>query len=214
MWNRIITIMVTFTLFSNLVISASEPTTHNSIITYITSDIAENEEVFRGDCVASIMKLIGVDRKSAEMNRDADYDQPVFNDLCDDDLNTGYIIESKFAGIAVGTGVGNFEPNRIVTVKECLTFMSRCFQSEKMGTDVALEKAKENGLVYAEDNFIQDIDANLKQEDFCLLLTRMLQQKRYKYYAREDNHFSMYRCVDSERSMTYLEMLQQRQEQQ
>ena len=105
-----------------------------------------------------------------------------------------------------------FFPERAVTVKETLAFMVRCLeQTKKSDLDSTFEKAKEYDLIKAEDSFAQNPDSNINQKDFCTLLGRMLHQKRYKYYGRENKRFRMSGNIDEEQSMTYLEFLTRRQ---
>lgn len=104
-----------------------------------------------------------------------------------------------------------FFPKRAVTTKECLAFMIRCLQSDKTDFDLTLEKAKDNGLINDKDDFIQNPNSVISQDDFFVLLERLLQQKRFKYYGRENNRFKMEGNIDEEQHMTYLEFLTQRQ---
>ena len=195
MWRRIITIMILFTLFSNSAILASdyaEDNLCNNIIKSIVSDVAENEKVSRGNCVASVMKLVGIDRTTAEMYADMDFYQPVFYDICDDDLNAGYIILAKFSGVAAGVNtdahnIGNFEPNRYVTIKECLTFMLRCLTGQNIITwDNVILQAKEIGLITEEEYSSFEFDESLTSNLFCTLLSRMLNMNRYLYWPTEE----------------------------
>ena len=105
-----------------------------------------------------------------------------------------------------------FFPERAVTIKECLAFMIRCLQSDKTDFDLTLEKAKDIGLINDKDNFIRDPNSIIGQDDFFVLLGRMLQQKRYKYFAEENNRIYMCGNIDTEKSMTYLEFLTQRRQ--
>lgn len=103
-----------------------------------------------------------------------------------------------------------FFPNREVTVKECLAFMVRCLEEpSKENYDSIIEKAKNYGLISDDDAIVDNVNAALSQNDFLVLLDRLLQQNRYKYYGNENNLFKMEGNIDEEQSMTYLQMLNQ-----
>lgn len=104
-----------------------------------------------------------------------------------------------------------FFPNRVVTVEETLAFMVRCLGANN-DEDIQniVEKAKEYALINSEDIFIKDVGSAISQDDFYILLDRLLHQRRYKYYERLDDGFRMDGNIDEERSMTYLEFLTQR----
>lgn len=127
MLRKIIIIMISLAIFSNLVVSASDRAEDNpcsNIIRAIAPYVDENTNISRENCIASVMQLVGIDKNTAAMYADMDFDQPVFYDI-DNDLNAGYIILAKFSDVATGVNldtrnIGNFEPNRDVTTKECL----------------------------------------------------------------------------------------------
>lgn len=218
MWREIIIIMISFTLFSNLVISASahsEYNSCNSIIKSIASDVAEDEKVSRGNCVTSVMKLIGVDRNTARKYADMDFDQPVFYDMCDDDLNAGYIILAKFAGVAVGVNIdirniGNFESDRDVTIKECLAFMLRCLTDKNIVTwDNIESQAKEVGLITEEEYNSFEFNESLTGMLFCKFLSRMINMDRYLYWPTDEPQLGHEKSmqIDTSRDITYIDWI-------
>lgn len=105
-----------------------------------------------------------------------------------------------------------FFPERAVTVKETIAFMVRCLE-ENNRSDIndTFEGAKDYGILNTKDSFINNADLPINQNDFYILLGRLLQQKRYKYYGRENNIFSMAGNIDEYRSMSYFDMLNNRQ---
>ena len=186
------------------------------------SGFSNPDAITREECLVAIMRVIGVTDEEIEKLNGAD-----LISFADTDAFS-YFGCADLAGIAYGEEcvvdyptertshtLKNtdffFFPKRAITTKECLAFMIRCLQSDKTDFDLTLEKAKDNGLINDKDDFIQNPNSIISQDDFFVLLGRMLQQKRYKYYARENNRFNMNGNIDEEKSMTYLEFLTQRQ---
>ena len=183
---------------------------------------SNSNTVTREECIVAIMRAIGVTDEEIEKLNGCDLISFVDTDAF------SYVGCADLAQIAYGEEcvvdyptertshtLKNtdffFFPERAITTKECLAFMVRCLEKTKE-TDLTstFEKAKEYGLIKAEDGFIQEPDSAINQNDFCTLLERFLQQRRYKYYQRENNVFRMEGNVDEERSISYLDMLQQR----
>ena len=162
-----------------------------AVAPYITENV--NESIKRGDCIATIMKVIGVDQDTADRYANACYYQPVFSDLEYDNVNSGYIILAKFGGVAIGIQsneydtIHDFEPKNDVTLKECLAFMLRCLHDTKnISWNDVLSQANEFGLLNDEEyNIIQEDDL-LTDEMFKTLLSRMLVKKRYLYWPIDD----------------------------
>lgn len=102
-----------------------------------------------------------------------------------------------------------FFPDRAVTLKEALAFMVRCLEPGKIELESAFEKAKNYGLIKADEEFIQKADSQLSQNEYCILLERFLHQKRYMYYNSE---MKMRANADEAHSMTYLDFLTGREE--
>lgn len=185
------------------------------------SGFSNPNRITRKECLVTIMRVIGVTDEEIENLNGADLIAFV------DTESFSYFGCAYLSGITFGEEcvvdyptertshtLKNtdffFFPERAVTTKECLAFMIRCLQSDKIDFDLTLEKAKESGLINDKDDFIQNPNSIINQDDFFVLLGRMLQQKRYKYYNRGNNSFSMDGNIDEERSMTYLEFLTQR----
>lgn len=189
---KIISIIL-FVLLINIPVLASESAEENiikSIAPFIDTDNCT--KISRGDCIATVMQLIGVDKEISEIYADLDFNQSVFYDIDDDRLNAGYIILAKYSGVAVGVNtdtydIGNFEPNREVTIKECLAFMLRCL---KKNTEVKwgniLSDAEKFGLLQSSEvKYIND-DQLLIGGTFRILLERMLNMNRYLYWPLEE----------------------------
>lgn len=186
------------------------------------SGFSNSDTITREECLIAIMRVIGATDEGIEKLNGNDFiafaDTEAFS----------YFGCAYASGIAYGEECAVdyptertshtlkntdffFFPKRAITVKECLAFMIRCLQSDKTDFDLILEEAKGIGLINDKDDFIQNPNSIISQDDLYVLLGRMLQQKRYKYYSKENNGFNMNESVDEEKSMTYLEFLTQRQ---
>lgn len=179
--------------------------------------------VSREECIVAIMRVIGVtDEEIEKLNGD--------DLICFADTDTfSYFGCARLGNIAYGEEcVVNypthrtshtlkntdtfFFPKRAVTVKETVAFMVRCLEEISKGDiNYTFEEAKDYGILNEKDSFIINADLPISQNDFYILLERFLQQKRYKYYGRENNIFSMAGNIDKYRSMSYFDMLNQRQ---
>ena len=199
MWKKVVFFLILISLYINLNVEALnicyEDGQYDKIIKIIAPYI-ENEDniISRGDCVATIMKLIGVDADTALEYADSDYYMPVFLDI-GYDIMSGYIIIAKYCNVAAGVdfyrdGVNNFMPDREVTVKEALTFMLRCLTDPQTLT---WERIMEDSIKFG----------LLKEED---LLCRMLDKNRYLYWPIEElsrgNEKSMQ--IDQTNSVKYM----------
>lgn len=214
----IILIIILFIFFLNFNAFASEET-EDSIYTLIISSIApnimENSNISRGDCVATIMKLIGVDKDTAEIYAGMNFHNHVFYDMREDDLNRGYIVLAKFSNIAFGVNtdtrnIGNFEPKRDVTTKECLTFMLRCLKdSNSVSWENVMTDSVQIGLLQKDelDSFVAD--APLLNKDFYTLLSRMLNMNRYLYWPTEEPQAGHAKSmkIDTSGSIKYIDWL-------
>ena len=94
-----------------------------NIIENISPCMNEDKTIKRSECIASIMKLVGVDKDTADIYREALWHDPIFYDVDSDEKNAGYIFRAKLSGVAVGVNldiraIGDFEPNREITIKE------------------------------------------------------------------------------------------------
>ncbi|MBU5451520.1 hypothetical protein [Acetivibrio sp. MSJd-27] len=180
--------------------------------------------VTREECLVAIMRVIGVTDKEVDLLNGADF--VAFEDT----YPYSYFGCAYRAKIAYGeecivdyptyrtshTHKNTdffFFPQRAVTVKETIAFMVRCLEDLDASIDLntTLKKAVEYGLIDDEDALIQNPDSEISQKDFYILIERFLQQRRYKFYQRENNVFRMEGNVDEKRSISYLNMLQQRE---
>ena len=196
MWKRVLITMIIISLYTNFEIMASNNTDSNqyniikSIAPYILN--GENIEVNRRDCISVLMKLIGVDKLTADMYAGIDYDQPVFKDISGSVENDGYIIIAKFNDVAKGIEnnsniINSFEPDRYVTVKECLTFMLRCLKdSDVVEWDNVMLDSVRIGLLQEDELEFYVADAPLQNKQFYTLLHRMLDKKRYLYWPIDE----------------------------
>jgi len=97
-----------------------------------------------------------------------------------------------------------------VTAKEAAAFMVRCLKGKDLGDlNKTFEIAKEMGLIKEEDVFYTNGDDFITPDYFLIMLQRFLNQPRYKYF---DEDLYLHYGIDSERSMTYLQYLQSKQE--
>ena len=197
MWKRVLIIMILFALFSSFEAVAEDATKEEryydiikSIAPYTVNN--ENDKISRGDCISTIMKLIGVDKETAETYRNAFYDQPVFGDVGGGGENDGYIFVAKFSNVAIGVddapnGINKFMPNRSVTIQECLAFMLRCLKDfNSVNWENVMTDSMQIGLLQKDELDSFAADATLLNEDFCTLLSRMLDMKRYLHWPREE----------------------------
>jgi len=169
-----------------------------------------NVMVNRADCVIAIMKIIGMSaEREAHVGRS--YYQPVF----DDEGYDGYVYEAAGV-IAIGDGNRNFFPDRDVTVKEVAAFMVRCLvrlgdsgdERMSVGLDDTFAKAKDLGIIQEADTFYNDSDATLTPNEFCVLLNRMLYQKRYMYYDYDNKFNIQFDTSGSGRYIDYLKKVE------
>lgn len=189
---------------------------HYDVSSLIESYIDENAQMSRGNCVTAIMKLIGVDKESANMYANLDYDKPMFYDMKYNNANTGYIILAKFSGVAQGVqtsgsnNIHNFETDRNVTVKECLAFILRCLKDPstvKWGNIVF--KAEKMGLLKSDEVKNLNDEETLTCDMFKTLLERMLNMKRYLYWSDEDlsKDYTKSIKIDETGSIRYIEWI-------
>ena len=125
---------------------------------------------------------------------------------------TRYLNLALFNGIAQGEINGNnryFYHDRPVTATETMVFMARCLVSKEemkqYGSDEAKKVALNCGIIRESDTFYADMDSPITPDEFCVMLQRFLNQKRCLYFYAG---LSYYVQEDTERSMTYLEYLQ------
>ena len=196
------------------------------------------DTVTRYECVTAIMKAIGATEDIARDIKGFFYDSysgvllkpersffdgdgkgPDFDFVKYYSKETGYISLAFYYGIAKGEIIGNhryFYFDRPVTAKETAAFMMRCLRGPDLGDlNETFAMAKESGLIKEEDVFYGDGDSLIAPDNFCIMLQRFLNQPRYLYFDEElyfvpDSSAGIQ--VDRERSITYLQYLQSRQD--
>lgn len=219
MWKKVVFFLILISLYINLNVEALnicyEDGQYDKIIKIIAPYI-ENEDniISRGDCVATIMKLIGVDADTALEYADSDYYMPVFLDI-GYDIMSGYIIIAKYCDVAAGVdfyrdGVNNFMPDRSVTIQECLTFMLRCLKdSNSVVWENVMTDSMEIGLLQKDELNSFAVDAPLLNKDFYTLLSRMLNMNRYLYWPTEEpqSGYAKSMQIDTSGSIKYVDWI-------
>ncbi len=217
---KICVALIILNLIACFAVSASENTENDacndailSIAPYLFD--GAGQEITRGDGISAIMRLIGVDGKTAGEYARSCYDQPVFFDQGASDAD-GYIIIAKFAEVALGvddycSGINNFAPNRNMTVKECLAFMLRCLtDSKSLPWDNTVEDSVKFGLLTKEESEAYAPDSALTYEQFYTFLSRMLNMDRYLYWQDESEKTTAGHArsvkVDSAGSVKYIDL--------
>ena len=234
--NRFLSLIVMMVLTSLTVVYSTDiddAKTKETLKQYNVVDpsIFVNETIVtRNDCVALIMRSIGV---PDNIFLESYIGTQTFYDFESTDKMLEYFQECKFVSgtnyVAVAKEYTNIifgEKNqqeefstegaiyfnfvRAVTTKETLAFMVRCLKNTDMdlaNIDVTFAKAKELGLIKETDAFYENPDNAISSDDLFILLHRFLYQPRYLYFGGKDNgDFN----VDSEGNMTYIEYLNQR----
>lgn len=220
MCKRILIIMISFAFFSSLKVTVSKATEEDQYSDIIKSIAPctindENGKISREDCISTIMKLIGVDKETADTYGNAFYDQPVFEDVGGGAENDGYIFIAKFSSVAIGVndtlnGVNKFEPNRSVTMQECLAFMLRCLKdSNSVVWENVMTDSMQIGLLQKDelDSFVAN--SPLSNKDFCTLLSRMLNMNRYLYWPMDEPSAGYVKSIqiDLTSSIKYIDWL-------
>jgi len=154
-------------------------------------------------CITATDKAIGATDETVKAQKNTWYDIAPFSDTVNP-----YVLMAWEIRIAFGDRQGGqFLPDKTATYKETCAFLIRCLIGPEADTDVTFEKAKELGLVKESDEFYNSGDEPIDFDSFCIILNRFINQPRALYFTGD---FSPKYAVDSDRSMTYLEMLQQR----
>lgn len=197
MRKRIICIFVLFLLFCSQQgqVSADNTNKNDHALSIIVS-FELNQTVSRKQCVSSIMKMLGMSEKSAKAAVfEYCYYQNPFEDLSWNDTDEGYVIAAKdFITAGVGTsdqGSGkNFEPERAVTVKECLAFMLRCLKGfDCVAWDSIENDAEEAGLLKNGEVKKDSINNSITGELFLTLMERMLNMNRHLFCLSDDKEY-------------------------
>ena len=187
-------------------------------------NILYNNYVSRTQCVVSIMRILGMTDSAADRICDRDIENPIFEDILGIKTEEGYIILAGEKELVSGYGYRyyrTFCPNRSVTLKECVAIMVRCLSENPGNLEESYKKAEEIGLISKDDIFYDKGDEFLEKENFHILLYRMINQKRCKYFeelvqyeSKEINSeqvtyitYTYDIKTDQERVMTYSEYL-------
>lgn len=211
---RIIVVNILCLSFCTTVFGESYDEKYDYIINIIApyiSDENKDEEISRRDCVETIMKLIGLDTETAELVGRSIHCHNPFYDIPDRNKVNGYIISAAYARIAEGEDIfvkevssreKVFYPDRSVTVKECLAFMVRCMKSwRSVEWGNVLSDSIELGLLAECELEELSDDSFLTEQDFYILLYRMLDQNRYVYFESGQD----YSKYDETNSIRYID---------
>lgn len=212
---RIVIIIMLFILFASKSVYSNDLLHYNKLYDFKILDenvLSENDVISREQCLTAIMKTIGVTDKDIESLKGSD--RYAFADVS----AYSYIGCAYYAKIAYGeertinystyrtshTGKNTdifFEPNRCATIKDCLAFCVRCLDDNIISNDDLIKKAIKYGFI--NDSEIININNPLKASKFCDILTKLLNQKRYKYYTKP---FVIEGYIDLDRTMRYCDM--------
>lgn len=199
-------------------------------ITAIPKDDNFSLPVNRMEALTAIMKIIGVTEEENEKRKHSEYVYRDFRDIYNL-KNEGYILYAWEEELAFGEYIDGetysklcFNPYRKITYEELLMYMMRCLYDipnetifvkqcklVKEDKEEALKMAEEIGLLKLEDSFYNDLKEPVGRENYYELLKRFLNQKRYCYYSVyfSENGYYCYIAKDEDRSITYLEHLEQ-----
>ena len=200
------------------------------LLRYAAPSIFENmsDNLSRGLCVSSIMRVIGVDEKSAFRVDDALYESFPYHD---EDLMPPVSAYVRLSKRCISTGYSNlprsyvslgiidpddtetaeydyFLPNKDVTIKECLTFMLRCIKKrEDVKWDSVMDDSVSVGFLTADERERIDEDAPITKGQFSRVLSRLFGMKRYLYYVPDETD-EMFE-YDENRSISYADMFEE-----
>jgi len=120
----------------------------------------ETGNVSRKECLVAIMKCIGATAITDEVNYETDYNTAVFNDVSQNEKESGYIwiagLKRGHQPIAYGVCTEYdklFLPSQDVKLKEAVAFMMRCLDNESPVCDEAYKRAQVIGLIRDTDIF-------------------------------------------------------------
>lgn len=199
---KIIVLMLFAFIFVNIVCMANGTVNDykSAFMLLKNYDIIEERFITRRDCLVYIMKIIGVTDQT-KLNV---IPEKTFVDCHGTDMV--YYDYAIFYGIANGTKFNgdysyswSFEPNRCATYNEALTFILRCLKDKPM--DIKKE-AVDLGILNETDSFYNNLDEYMTDNEFYVLLKRMLEQKCYIYVGE---------MRGSVEAKTYLEKLEEQQ---
>ena len=215
--------IITFIIFISVILNTQVFASDNVLKSQMIDKIApyaqkdSEEKIPRKDCVISIVKAIGANEDLNEQRRRVAYESPPFGSeytIFQEDF--GYLIAAHFDDILCGEpyyynseqmGV-LITPFRAVKAKECLAFMLRCLKPmENIEWNNTFQDSIDIGLINADEAKAFENQKYLMAKDFRVLLSRMLDMKRYLYYTDEAKKsvWRNYIETDVSGSMTYLE---------
>lgn len=163
--------------------------------------------ITREFCVYKIMQIVGIKEENNEYIKDSTLYRSYFSDqyTISEDI-WGYVMIAAIEEVVKGYPDlyrPRFKPHQNVSPREAITYIMRCLCDDDINDlDTAIEKAKEIGFIGEEDYFIES-DEYLKSNDFEILLDRLYNERRYKYFCDYVTRF----CIDETRSITYKEYL-------
>ena len=160
----------------------------NKLIEYgvIVQNTVDECTVSRGECIVSIMKLIGLNDIYAATYATNDFETLYLSDVRPTGKSEdGYILFANHYGIVYGLydehNLVVFNKNNNVTLKECIAFMMRCLDETIYDIDEAYVYAKNIGFISETDLIGKDENSSITMDDFCILLNRMLYRDVGKY---------------------------------
>lgn len=181
-----------------------------------------DDGISRLECIAAIMKVVGVDESTAFIAANADYMVPVFEDVDSYDSNTGlgnvevgYVYVARRVNVVIGVynpyfdyGVRRFEPERNITVKETLTAMLRCLiDPDMVSWENVMKESVKFGLLKENELNEYIAEESLQSYQFYTLIHRLLNSARYRYYPIEkpNNGWAKTMVIDTSNSMRYVD---------
>lgn len=194
---------------------------------------AYDGNIKKGDCIKSILKIIGVTDDFAEYFASQCFPSPdsygnIFSSCRKDkwdDRTLMYENKIGFGSYQRISGYYKIVTNDIfespeyyadedVKLSECLAIMNNCLELEPDLSEDVLYKAKQNNLIFDTDRFANEKSASLSYEDFCTLLYRLLTHKMghyFKYPSSYRWYYSYYmnagKMKDIDSYLEYLEFL-------
>ena len=186
----------------------------------------DEKTVTRLDCVRSIMKLIGVEEASAKVwGEHTEYCEIPFADIDIDAIGIeyGYVMLADYFEFIPYTikdkdGENVFKANEGIRVGECLFVMLSCLTDIKtVRSGDLVELSVRFGLINKEEAEELILDSLLQNKQFYVLLSRMLEKNRCKYWPYTENSDVISLGgklleTDTSDSLSYLEYWYQKQE--
>lgn len=218
-YKRLLCLMVIFITLANVTIVLGDDNELYFLEQFevVNKDCGDKECLSRYDCLRGVLTAAG-------MRVDGFYDgadgmEPIFEDETLFKMGEGreYIYFGGMYGIAAGEpnfgGKPFFKPNDNASVNTCIVFIMRCLEDTTgYSLNDILTRAEERGLVLSTDDFYRSGDIELTYEMFCVLISRMLEQKRYIYFTDENVNKNLFIYdglqYDNDGEMTYYQYLE------